>query len=84
MFHHTAKPIRAMLEALDWEDLPHAAYLPDLGPSDYHQFTSTHLPTSALIRTKMWKNGSKSDSQQKGKIFTGVVFTNCPKGGINV
>ena len=32
---HTAKPVRDTLEAL-----PHAAYSPDLPPSDYHLFTS--------------------------------------------
>ena len=39
----------------------------------------THLLTSALVRTKMWKNSSMNGSQQRGKIFTGVVFTNCRK-----
>ena len=29
-----------------------------------------HLLSSALDRTKMWKNGSKNISQQRGKIFT--------------
>ena len=38
-----------------------------------------HLLTSVSVRTKMWKNGSMKVSQQRGKIFTGVVFTNCPK-----
>ena len=44
----------------------------------------THLLSSALIRTKMWENGSMNGSWQKGKIFTDVVFTNCPKDGKNV
>jgi len=35
---HTAKPVRDTLEALNWEILPHAAYSPDLAPSDYHLF----------------------------------------------
>ena len=39
----------------------------------------THLSSGALIRTKMWKNGSVNGSQQKGKVFTGVIFTNCQK-----
>ena len=37
---HTAKPVRDTLEALSWEVLPHAAYSPDLAPSDYHLFAS--------------------------------------------
>ena len=34
--------------------------------------------------TIRWKNGSMNGSQQKGAIFTGVVFTNCPKNGDNI
>ena len=37
---HTAKPVQDTLEALSWEVLPHAAYSPDLAPSDYHLFVS--------------------------------------------
>ena len=37
---HTAKPVRDTLEALSWEVLAHAAYSPDLAPSDYHLFAS--------------------------------------------
>ena len=37
---HKAKPGRDTLQALSWEVLPHAAYSPDLAPSDYHLFTS--------------------------------------------
>jgi len=37
---HTAKPVRDTLDALSWEVLPHAAYSPDLAPSDYHLFAS--------------------------------------------
>jgi len=55
---YTAKPVRDTLEALSWEVLPHAAYSPDLAPSDYHLFALfvrwvTHLLSSALVRTKM-------------------------------
>ena len=35
-----AKPVRDTLEALSWEVLAHAAYSPDLAPSDYHLFAS--------------------------------------------
>ena len=37
---HMAKPVRDTLGALSWEVLPHAAYSPDLAPSDYHLFAS--------------------------------------------
>jgi len=37
---HTAQPVRDTLEALNWEVLSHAAYSPDLAPSDYHLFAS--------------------------------------------
>ena len=37
---HTAKSVRDTLEALSWQVLPHAAYSPDLAPSDYHLFAS--------------------------------------------
>ena len=52
-----AKLVRDTLEALIWEVILRAVYSPDLAPSDYHLFTSmtTHLLSSALVRTKMYK-----------------------------
>ena len=41
MHHHTQQNwSRKTIEAFDWEILSHAAYSPDLAPSDYHLFTS--------------------------------------------
>ena len=40
---HTAKPIRDTFKALSCEIPPHAAYSPDLAPSDYHFFASMGL-----------------------------------------
>ena len=36
---HTSKMVRNYLETLNWEVLPHAAYSPDLDPSEYHLFS---------------------------------------------
>ncbi|GFV40427.1 mariner Mos1 transposase [Trichonephila clavipes] len=38
--NHRAKPTKDIVKALDWEPLAHAAYSPDLAPSDYHLFAS--------------------------------------------
>ena len=37
---HTAKLVKETIEAFSWEILSHAAYSPDLAPSDYHLFAS--------------------------------------------
>ena len=37
---HTAKPVKETIEAFNREILSHAAYSPDLAPSDYHLFAS--------------------------------------------
>jgi len=48
---HTSKPVRDTLEAFSWEVLPHAAYSPDLAPSDYHLFASM---SHALAEQALW------------------------------
>ena len=37
---HVGKPVKAYLETLKWEVLPHPPYSPDIAPSDYHFFLS--------------------------------------------
>ena len=37
---HTAKLVKETIEAFGWEIFSHAAYSPDLAPSDYHLFAS--------------------------------------------
>ncbi|GFY35558.1 mariner Mos1 transposase [Trichonephila clavipes] len=37
---HRVKPTKDIVKALSWEPLAHAAYSPDLAPSDYHLFAS--------------------------------------------
>lgn len=37
---HRGLQVRETVDDLDWEHLPHAAYSPDLAPSDYHLFSS--------------------------------------------
>ena len=37
---HTAKRVKETIETFSWEILAHAAYSPDLAPSDYHLFAS--------------------------------------------
>jgi len=42
MLHHIRQNQFGTLEALNWEVLPHAAYSPDLAPSDYHFASMGH------------------------------------------
>jgi len=54
---HTAKLVKKTIEAFGWEILSHAAYSPDLAPSNYHLFASIgHLLSSASLLTKMYEN----------------------------
>ena len=40
---HTAKVVKNILKALNWEIFSHPPYSPDLAPSDYHLFASMGL-----------------------------------------
>ena len=80
---HQMRHVSDTLVALTSEVQPNAAYSPDLVPFDYHLFASMgHALTEQ--RFGSYENVKKMNSQQNGKIFTGVVFTNCPKVGENI
>ena len=86
MLHHIpihTKLVRNTSEAFSRKVLRHAPYSPDLTPSDYHLFASMGhaLPEQCF---SWFEDGSGNDSQQMGKIFTGMAFTNCPKDGKNI
>jgi histone-lysine N-methyltransferase SETMAR len=49
---HVANLVKAKLERLGWELLPHPPYSPDLAPSDYHLFRSL----SNDLRGRKFKN----------------------------
>ena len=39
---HVVAPIKTYLETFKWKVLPHPPYSPDIAPSDYYLFRSTH------------------------------------------
>ena len=65
----------------------HAAYSLVLTPSDYHLLAlmgHTLAKQQFSSYEDIKKNGSMTGLQQKGKIFTGLVFINYPRVGKNV
>jgi len=59
---HKSKPVKDTLEALGWEVLPHAAYSPDLAPSDYLLFSElaralTEQHFDSYENVKKWLDG---------------------------
>ena len=80
----TVKMVHSTLETLSWEalypiQLTHQTWFLPI-TACLHQWV-THLLNSALAHRKIFKNGSINGSQQKRKIFTSMVFINCPKDG---
>jgi len=55
---HTAKLVKETIEAFGWEIFSHAAYSPDLAPSDYHLFAS-HWDTLAQQRFTSYEDVRK-------------------------
>ena len=83
---HTAKPIKETIEAFSWEIFSHAAYSPDLAPSDYYLFASMGHALSDQHFTS-YENVRKCLDDWfalKERQFFGVAFTNCQTGGKNV
>ena len=83
---NTAKPDRGMLETLSWKVLSLAAYSSGFAPSDYHLFASMGhaLAEQRFSFYEHIKNGLVNSLLQMRRIFTGVVFINCPKDGEDV
>ena len=73
---YSAKPVSDTLEALICEVMPHATYSPDLSPFDYLLYASVshELAEQRLGSYEDVKKWFDNGSQQKGKIFTGVVL----------
>ncbi len=80
---HVAKQVKNTLEALKWEILPHAAYLPDCAPPDYHLFRSMQsaLRDQHFRNQEHIKNGWNNGSHQKTKTFFSMEFIICLKDG---
>jgi len=53
---HTAKPVKKLLSAMSWEVLSHAAYSPDLAPSDFHLFRSMAHELAAVQNVRRSEN----------------------------
>ncbi|GFW92291.1 mariner Mos1 transposase [Trichonephila clavipes] len=83
---HRTKPTKDIVKALGWEPLAHAAYLPDLSPSDYHLFESLEhaLADQRFTSYENVKSWLDDWLASKDRSFFGVVFSNCPKDGENV
>ena len=78
---HTAKTVKETIEAFSWEILSHAAYSPDLAPSDYCLFASMGHALSDQ-RFTSYENVRKCLDDwfaSKERQFFGVASTNCSR-----
>jgi hypothetical protein len=68
---HTANTIKATIQELDWEILPHPPYSPDLAPSDCHLFRSLS-PTICAVFPSTTTLSSKISSRPNRRISSSV------------
>ncbi|EFN86260.1 Histone-lysine N-methyltransferase SETMAR, partial [Harpegnathos saltator] len=79
---HTAKLVKETIEAFSWEILSHAAYSPDLAPSDYYLFASmghalAEQRFTSYENVRKWLDDGFASKEQQ---FFGVASTNCQTG----
>lgn len=67
---HVANQVKNYLENIKWDVLPHAAYSPDLAPSDYYLFRSMQHGLSekhfhSYEEVKIWLDGWLASKNEK-------------------
>ena len=79
---HKSNPVIELIHALG-KALPHAAYSPDLAPSDFHLYASMGHALSEQLFTSYEDDGFIIGSPQRRNSFFGKESTNCPRDGRN-
>jgi hypothetical protein len=82
-YTHAANMMKAAIQELDWEILPHPPYSPDLAPADYHLFPplSTFCAEFPSTMTLTSKIGSMTSSWPNRRISSSVGSKTCPNVG---